>query len=73
MNCILGFSRCNNEINEIEIINSTVTFLDFVGAIMFEIVKQEIGKDQEMQRLIDSITNIADYDNFMDYLTAYSK
>ena len=81
MICILGFSRSNKDealcediqINEVDIIDSIVASINPIEAITFEKVKQEVQKDQEMLKLVEAITNMSDFDNFPDYLSAYSK
>ena len=80
INCILGFSRTNNEalwednvINEVDIIDSVVASINTFDAITFEKVKREVQVDEEMSKLVEAITNMSDLDNFPDYLSAYSK
>ena len=81
LNCILGFSKtqkkeaiCEDvQIREVDIIDSIVASISPIEAITFEKVKEEVKKDQEMSKLVETITNMADFDTFPDYLSAYSK
>ena len=73
INCILRFLRGKIETNiddvklsEVDIINSTVHSIDSIGSITFEMVKQEVQRDQKMWRPVDTITNLVDYDNLPD-------
>ena len=51
---------------KVDIINSTVPSIDSIGSITFEMVKQEVQRDQKMWRPVDTITNLVDYDNLPD-------